>query len=473
MIGLCLAILAAFAGTDPASSIDSVRLGAEAPAWMARPLDSLRGSPLTESVVRSALEEAVVRAESRGFLLARASADSLDSAGILHLGAQAGRRFVWGGVRDRGTSRLRPDVLTRLSRIGSGVDADPRRMESARSRILSSGYVEEASEPTIAQIPRTSAVRMVVDLRDLPSSYVEGAGGWSQGEDASGAVDIHLADIAGTARDLSFGISQGGASLRANGTWKEPWIGPFDVAAIAHGELDQDSLSRRWSLSCDLEWSLADGLAELRTGMATSRSAEVTPGDSLFGPEVVEWSSRLGGGWRSAPPVPWPTHEAKVVLGLEAALLSSDTGRSGRLRASGEADMRRSLGPAVLRLGGRGRTVWPLDKSVGSAESRAIGGIQLWRGWPEGSPRTPSWAQGITEVGIGNHRSGGVGAFFEPGTMARRNLDLTWSAVQAWSAGTFATLLLPRWQVDLVISVRDDTPRWNEALLSVRAINRF
>ncbi|MBK8802201.1 MAG: hypothetical protein IPN71_09135 [Fibrobacteres bacterium] len=465
--------LALLAGIESAPPIDSVRVEADAPAWMVRPLDSLRGSPLSETVVRRALDESVLRAESRGFLLARASADSLDGAGTLHLGIQAGRRFVWGGVRDRGTSRLRPGVLQRLSRIGSGIDADPRGMESTRRRILASGYVEEASEATIAQIPRTSAVRMVVDLRDLPSSFIEGAGGWSQGEDATGAVEVHLADIAGSARDLSFGISQGGASLRARGTWKEPWIGPLDVAAIGHGELDQDSLSRRWTVSCDLEWSLADGLAELRTGIATTRSAEVPPGDTLFGAEVVEWSSRLGGSWKSAPPQPWPVHENKADFGLEAGLLDSDTGQTGRVRLSAEAHLARSMGPAVVRVGARGRGVWPLDRSVGASESRAIGGIQSWRGWPEGSPRTPSWLQGIGEIGIGSPKSGGVGAFFEPGTMARRNPDLNWSAIEAWSAGTFATLLLPRWQLDLVVSVRDDTPRWNEALFSARALNRF
>ncbi|HOX52110.1 MAG TPA: hypothetical protein PKY05_11515 [Fibrobacteria bacterium] len=465
--------LAAISWSAAPQVVDSVRVETRTPTWMAPPLDSLRGAPLERETVLRALEDAVGRAEARGFLLARAAADSLDSAGTLHLSAEAGRRFVWGGVRDRGTSRLRPEVLSRLSRIGPGLDADPDRMEPARRRILSTGYVEEASAPAIARIPRTSAVRMVVDLRDLPSSFVEGAGGWSQGEDPAGSVEIHLADLAGTARDLSFGISQGGTSLRAHGIWKEPWIGPLDIGAIGHGELDQDSLSRRWTLSCDLEWSLLDGLGKLHTGMATTRSAEVPPGDTAFGPELVEWASRLGASWRSTPPVPWPVNETRLALDLEAALLEADTGRSGRLRIGAEADFRRGVGPAVARLGGRGRGIWPLDRSAGASESRAIGGILLWRGWPEGSPRTPSWLQAIAEVAIGGPRSGGVGAFFEPGVLARRNPDLSWSAMQAWSAGSFAAILLERWQVDLVVSVRDDTPRWNEALLSVRAVNRF
>lgn len=469
-IGAALAALWCWA-VDP--TIDSVRIDGNAPSWMVQPLDSLRGNPLAENAVRRALDLAVERAESRGFLLAEASADSLDRLGTLRLGAKTGRRFVWGGLRDRGHSRLRPDVLSRLSRIGIGLDADPNRMESARRRILSTGYVEEAAPASIGLIPRTSAVRMLVDLRDLPSSSIEGAGGWSQGQDATGAVDVHLADIAGTARDLSFGIAQGAASLRASATWKEPWIGPWDIAAIAHGELDQDSLSRRWTLSGDLEWSLADGLAELRTGMATARTSEIAPGDTGFGPEVSEWSSRLGAGWKSAPPVSWPVREIKLVIQLEAAVLSSDTGQSGRLRLAAEADLRHELGPAVARLGARGRGVWPLDRSVGPSESRAIGGIQLWRGWPEGSPRTPSWTWAIAEIGIGGPSAGGVGAFFEPGWLARRNPDRSWSATQAWSTGAFAMLLVARWQVDLVVSVRDDTPQWNEALLSVRAINRF
>ena len=145
---------------EPAPLVDSVRVSREPPAWMAGALDSLAGAPLAEDRTHRALEEAVSRAERRGFLLARASADSLDSAGVLHVSAQSGRRFVWDGVRDRGTSRLTPRALTRISRLPSGADADPRRMESARRRILSTGYVEEASEATIAQVPRTAAVRI-------------------------------------------------------------------------------------------------------------------------------------------------------------------------------------------------------------------------------------------------------------------------------------------------------------------------
>lgn len=473
MIPRWLFFLAAIASAASPRRLDSVEVATDPPSWMAGPLDSLEGAPLSREETRKALEEAVGRAEARGFLLASASADSLDSRGVLHLSARAGRRFVWTGVGDRGASRLRPPTLSRLSRIGTGQDADPARMESARRRILATGYVEEVSGAAISLVPRTSGVRMLLDLRDLPSSFVEGAGGWSQDEDAAGAVEIHLADLAGTARDLSFGIRQGGASLSSHGRWKEPWIGPFEVEAVASGELDQDSLFRRWKLSVDLGWSFLDGLAALTTGMSTARSAEAAPGDTVFGPELAEWTSRLGCRWQSAPPVAWPVHETRIAMDLEAGLLQADTGTSGRLRLEGQADLRRSLGPSVWRSGIRARGIWPLDRSAGASETRAIGGLHLWRGWPEGSPRTPSWILGVLEAAVGSPANGGTGLFWEPGTMARRNPDLSWSWDRAWTSGTFATLFVARWQVDLVVSVRDDTPGWNEALLSVRAINRF
>lgn len=413
---------------------------------------------------------------SQGFLAASATAVSTsaeDSATILDFRASAGQRFAWGSVRDADSTRLGSLVLGRLSGLKRGEPADPARMEDARRRILSTGYVEETAPPRPVREPRTAMVDMVTHLRDRPSSTIEAAGAWAQGGTSSGYAEISLMDLMGTARDLEFGLSQGEAGLVAHAAWKEPWIGPLDLQARLSGRLAQDTLSRVLEGAMDLAWTSADGSTTLLAGLAAAQRSERAPGDSVLGVEADEWGTRLGVDWASSPLPAWPISLLSTSVLLEAVQVVSDTGGNQRLRLRTAIDAFHPLGPFVLRLAGHARGIWPLDATAGLSESQTPGGIRGWRGWPEGSPRTPAWAWGTAEVRLGSSRSGGVVAFFEPGVRAVRREDLGWSPRNSWSGGGGAELVFPGWLVELAISMRDDTQDWTEALLQVRAVNRF
>ena len=470
ILPLCLwAILS----TDPVAKIDSVRVAEPLPRRLAPILDSLRDRPLVRDTVRNWLTRSVDAQVSEGFLAASAAAIRMDSGGVLDLEAGAGQRFVWGSVRDVDSTRMGTEVLGRLSGLKRGEPANPARMEEARRRILSTGYVEETAPPRPVRVPRTALVDMVTHLRDRPSSSVEAAGALAQGGVSSGYAEISLMDIMGTARDLEFGLSQGQAGLLAHAAWKEPWIGPLDLQARLSGSLAQDTLSRILELAMDLAWTSASGSTTLLAGLTTAQRSERAPGDSVLGIESDEWGTRLGVDWASSPLPAWPISLLSTSILVEAVQMVSDTGGAQRVRLRTKFDGYRPLGPFVLRLGADLRGIWPLDASAGLSESQTPGGIRGWRGWPEGSPRTPAWAWGTFEARLGSSRSGGVAAFFEPGVRAVRGKDLGWSPKGSWSAGGGAELIFPGWLVELAISMRDDTQDWTEALLQVRAVNRF
>lgn len=468
-----LAGLLAALATESVESIDSVDVVEPTPHRLAPILDSLRGRPLVRDTVRHWMTRAVDAQVSHGFLAASATAEGVDSGAVLDLHAAAGQRFAWGSVRDMDSTRMDSRTLWRLSGLKSGEPADPARMEDARRRIMSTGYVEEEAQPRPVREPRTALVDMVTHLRDRPSSTIEAAGAWAQGGVSSGYAEISLMDILGTARDLDFGISQGEAGLRAHAAWKEPWIGPLDLQARLSGDLAQDTLSRVLDGALDLAWTSADGSTTLLAGLTTAQRSERAPGDSVLGIETNEWGTRLGMDWASSPLPAWPISRLSTSVLLEAVQVVSDTGAAQRVRLKTVVDAYHPLGPFVLRLGGNARGIWPLDASAGLSESQTPGGIRGWRGWPEGSPRTPAWAWGTAEVRVGSSRSGGVEAFFEPGVRAVRREDLAWSPRGSWSAGGGAELIFPGWLVELAISMRNDTQDWTEALLQVRAVNRF
>jgi hypothetical protein len=346
-------------------------------------------------------------------------------------------------------------------------------MDDAMRRILSTGYVDQDAPPRPQREPRTALVDMVVHLRDRPSSTIEAAGGWTQGGVSSGYVEAHLEDILGTARDLDFGISQGASGLQAHAAWKEPWIGSLDLQARVSGDVSEDTLARILDGNLDLAWTSADGSTTILGGLTAAQRVERAPGDTVFGPANDEWGTRAGWDWSSSPPPAWPVSLFSISNLLEAVQVVSDTGNTERLRLQTIVQAFHPIGPVVLHLGANARGIWPLDASAGLSEALTPGGIRGWRGWPEGSPRTPSWAWATLEARVGSSRSGGVEAFFEPGVRALRQPDLSWAASPSWSAGGGAELIFPGWLVELAIAMRNDTPDWTQALLQVRAVNRF
>ena len=460
----------------PADTVGRVDLNGPGVRHMAGPAQGLVGTPLDSSRVRKRLETVVDSAIARGFLTASVRAEEAirtDSGVALRVFADAGSRSVWGQVRDRGGASLTPTALERIASLPRGAPAAPADLEKALRRLARTGYVESSAPPRLQRVPRTALVDGLVWLRDVPSSFVEAAATWERRGGTTGFVEAQLSNLYGTARDLGFGISQGDQGTRAHARYKEPWIGPWPVRLELSGSLANDSLSQALEGAAELVWPLWDGLLDVGAGVSGARRAERLPNDTLFGPSNREFGTRLSVSGRRMPPRSWPVGDVAGNLSIEASAISSDTGSGARVRVRTGIDGWAPVGPLALRLGAQGRGIWPLDRSAGLSEALAPGGIEGWRGWPEGSPRSPSWAWLVAQAGIGSPGSGGVFGFWEPGVRALRRQDRSWDPSWGWSAGVGFSGTLPAWQIDLAVSVRDDTPTWQDALLQVRARNRF
>ncbi len=436
----------------------------------------LKGQPFDSSTIRHQLVETVDSVVAQGFLTASATAQSAvltDSGITLKIETISNGRLIWGHLRNLGESRLTAVTLDRIGRLPSGNPANPSDLDAVQRRLLQTGYVEAMANPVLRKVPRMALADGVVRLQDLPSSFLEAAASWSRGQSTQGYVETRLANLWGTARDLDFGISQGEQGIRAHAHWKEPWLGSLDARLDLSGNLAYDSFSQALEGRSDLVWSLLEGRLEVGVGLSAASRSDRILGDTLFGPQMSEFGSRTTLAWRRLPPAIWPVGDLLANLDLEAVRIESDTGTFARIRVRTGSEIWPQIGPVDLRFGFQARAIWPLDRTAGLSEAIAPGGIAGWRGWPEGSPRSPSWGWLVTQAGVGSRERGGVYAFWEPGVRALRTQDQSWVEAWGWSEGVGMSLVLPTWQIDLVVAGRDDTRTWQDALLQVRARNRF
>lgn len=467
---MLFALLCLAASTRPFDS-----LAVSGPAALRAPLAAaLAPGPADTARLRRGLASVVDSLVAEGRLLARASADSLVRApdGIrLNVSADPGPRFSWSDLSQEG-SRLRPGALRRLSRWKPGQDADPARLEDALRRLEATGWVRRAAPADMVREPRSLRLRARLHLEDLPSSMVEAAGGWSSGEEATGSLGVELANLLGSARSLSFGIERDGNGSRAQAEWIEPWLGPLDVQALLGGQFQGDSLVHAMRLWTDLSGSPGQDWLTLSVGLGWWRHSERSPSDTVFGDPETETSTRLGARARVGDPDAfWPRRRAELALATETIHLDA---RLGRLRATASSEATLPLTTSLagqIRLGARG--VWPLDPSTPTAEMASPGGIDGWHGWRDGSPWSPSWAWGALEARLGPTGRGGLRAFWEPGLWWVRRADREWEPRATWTAGGGVRWRAGAWEIDVLVAGPRETPSWEEALVHLRARNRF
>lgn len=462
-------VLALLGSTLP---IDTV--AASAPAALRPRLEAAAAGSADTARLRRALARVVDSLVADGRLLARASADSLVATeeGLrLDVSATTGPRFSWSELAQDG-SRTRPEALRRLARWQDGRPADPTLLEASLRRLEATGWMRRTAPAVLVREPRSLRVKALLRLEDLPASSIEAAGGWSSQEEATGTVKAELANLLGTARRLDFGIEKDGNGSRAQAEWTEPWLGPLDVQARIGGQFQGDSLVHATRLWTDLSGSPGRDWLTLSVGLGWWRHAERAPADTAFAPARTETSSRLGARARfGATDDFWPDRHADLSLTTETVHLED---RLGRLRAQARTDASWPLAPSLtgnLRAGARG--LWPLDDATPLAEMASPGGIDGWHGWRDGSPWAPSWLWGALEARLGPTDRGGLRAFWEPGLWWVRRPDRQWEPRATWTAGGGVRWRAGTWEIDVLVAGPRDTPSWEEALVHLRARNRF
>lgn len=476
MVALLLTMLSPLLSADATQRFDSLsamtgRGTALDPALRSRVvpgmLDTLR--------LRDAFSVVVDSLVGEGHLLASISADSLDSVrtrAVLHVSGEAGPRFSWSPLEQEG-SRLRPAALARAARWKAGADADPSRVDAALERLENTGWVKRAEPTEFVREPRSLRLRPILHLEDQPTSWAELAGGWTSGEDMVGHIQAELDNLLGTGRRLRFSIAQDDIGSDASAAWREPWIGPLDIALETGVEFHGDSLLQSTKLWADLEGAPGDGRLILSGGVGWRRHAEKSLGDTAFGDPETETSTRVGArGWIGDRDGFWPTRRLQASLTTETVALE---GRLGRFRARHGMEATHPLAGPVLgqvRWGMSG--LWPLEPATSLSEFASPGGLDGWHGWREGTPWTPSWAWGALELRLGSPRQGGLRAFWEPGMWwVRRPSDQEWEMRATWTAGGGLRLRAGAWEIDVLVAGERETPTWEDALVHLRARNRF
>lgn len=386
---------------------------------------------------------------------------------------EPGFRFTWGTLSDIGEGGLRPAVLRHLAGLESGAPADPTDLEAARARLEASGWVRVRSDLAMRRRARSGRIDVDADLERTASSSLDLSAGWTQGDGWTGSGLAHLSNLLGTGRDLAFGISRGDDGTSAEASWKEPWIAGSPLSGSASGSFRDDTLGRDLSIAGELSWRPFRSPLELAWGAGAAWRTELDPDDSATVRRERETSSHVSATrvWGS-PSDLWPRAFRSLSGTLEASRTGSGT---RRLRARAAAEQILSLGGSWgLRLAARGRGVWPLDTTILLSESEPPGGITGWRGWRDGTPRSPSWAFATVEVRLGDGAPAGLSAFVEPGLWWNRLADSRDYGPRAGATGGFGLLLRPpSWDLLLCLAAPLDETDWNSALLQLRLRNNF
>ena len=164
---------------------------------------------------------------------------------------EAGEGFKYGGFKYTG-SRVKADVLERLSLLQYGETFSESRLLLARQRLARTGYFDMIFPTTLYRDSTRNLLYQGLVLNDFKGNRFSGILGYdSQSEGNTGLngfLDIHLINLRGTARDLDFNFESKQSRIKtaakdARIEYTEPWILNQNVGAKVNLQVTlEDSL---------------------------------------------------------------------------------------------------------------------------------------------------------------------------------------------------------------------------------------
>jgi outer membrane protein assembly factor BamA len=167
--------------------------------------------PATGEILDEFAERAISRLANNGMPFAQGEWSEFDFTGDNDLRARfriiAGPRCYISGFEFEGTSRSRPGALEKVLNLNIGeLYSESRLLDSERS-LQKMKYIEIES-PFRPQVTGSGdSCRIVYDLKELPSTSFDGAGGLvntGSKTEFLGRLDLEFGDIAGTGRSFGF-----------------------------------------------------------------------------------------------------------------------------------------------------------------------------------------------------------------------------------------------------------------------------
>ncbi len=163
----------------------------------------------------------------------------------LHI--ESNEAWVWNAAVQYKKGKTDSAVFAKLAQIKPGTIADLSQIQKAESSLLRLGYFSKNGEAKLYRIANRNRIVPVFDLTDATANFAEASFTYNaENGDFNGLVMVQLMNIAGTARDFSFGGENAKNYRSAEIFYKEPFIFDLSGSLKLHGEfLEYDSTRQR------------------------------------------------------------------------------------------------------------------------------------------------------------------------------------------------------------------------------------
>jgi outer membrane protein assembly factor BamA len=158
-----------------------------------------------------------------------------------------GDAWVWSLAVQYKKGKTDSTVFAKLAQIEAGSPVVLSQIPRAQNSLLRLGYFSKNSDAKMYRIANRNLIVPVFDLTDATANFAEASITYSaENSNYSGLLRVQLLNIAGTARDFSFGGENSKDYRSAEISYKEPFILGLNGSLKLHGEfLEYDSTRQR------------------------------------------------------------------------------------------------------------------------------------------------------------------------------------------------------------------------------------
>jgi len=155
--------------------------------------------------------------------------------------------WVWNSAVQYKKGKTDSAIFAKLAQIEAGSPVDLSQIPRAQSSLLRLGYFSKNSDAKLYRIANRNRIVPVFDLTDATANFAEASVAYdAENSDYNGLLRVQLLNIAGTARDFSFGGENSKNYRLAEMSYKEPFILGLGGSLKLHGEfLEYDSTRQR------------------------------------------------------------------------------------------------------------------------------------------------------------------------------------------------------------------------------------
>jgi outer membrane protein insertion porin family len=248
------------------------------------PTDSIRyhaswipGKPFSTDVLKICNESILKFHSERAYPFTEIRMDDImDSAGIVSplLTINANDRFYLGSVAINGGEKIKPTILTRLTKLEPGSPFNETAIAIAHQRLLRSMLFERVDSALLSIRSGYRIIDVAFIVNEGSRNQAEGILGYAPSKDdkgkLTGLLRLHLRNLLGTGRSIGVNYQSEASFTSASVSYKEPWL--FGTLFDAEGMVDfkgEENAYTRLDTKLLISYPLSDYL-KVRTGVINS-----------------------------------------------------------------------------------------------------------------------------------------------------------------------------------------------------------